>query len=367
MNDNFHRYNFITKENSKALKGLAVIMMVAGHITTRDWIIRIENINDVYIGDVALTTAVIDAMNFCVAIFAFVTGYGWTVNSVKQKWKGRIYRVANCYFSYWIILLIVTIPLFYINTDFLGIHNDLTILEWAKTAFGLSSEISRFNWYIAFFPMAVVTFPLYVWIDKNLKINPWTKIVGIIVIFIGIRFIIRMFYAKNIVGEFVLNYSSRYNSTMPSILIGMVVAKYGLFEMINMHVGKRRYISLMILLMIFIEEFVLHSVIGITFTLDNVWIVFIIYSITRILKNPNALLLKKVSYILGIFGTYSLYIWLIHSIFLMEILQPLTYMTNNLIISIIFVLIISLAISVAIKEIEIKSVTLIKKLSRIMS
>lgn len=345
---------FITKDDSKVLKGIAVIVMVAGHITTANWIINLDNIKDIYIFDSLLTSALIDAINFCVAIFAFVTGYGWTVSNKSDagmKIRGSISRITKCYVSYWIVLLFITLPFYIVNAYMLGQECKINIFKCLMTALGLSSEISKFNWYISFYHLAVITFPLYNWVDEKTKVNPLIKIVVINIIFIGARFVFRTFYEMGIIHVTILNYLSRYNTTMPSILIGMIVAKHKLFHNVErIRLKKKRYLPWALIGCIGGIEFVLHTVIGMTSSLDNIWVIFIVYSLVEIFRDSGSVTKKRIRKILGIFGTYSLYIWLIHSIFIMEMIQPFTYATGILIISVVIVLLISFALSIIIKK-----------------
>lgn len=67
----------ISKDDTAILKGIAIVMMVSGHIMATEWMGENIEIWDLYVNDIPLATIISDIFNYCVAIFAFISGYVW--------------------------------------------------------------------------------------------------------------------------------------------------------------------------------------------------------------------------------------------------------------------------------------------------
>lgn len=214
----------------------------------------------------------------------------------------------------------------------------------------VSSEISKFNWYVLFFAIAVITYPLLKSILDKVSGFPYLKICMVIIAFLIMRFIFRILYSYNIINIEILNITSRYFTNMPTILIGTLVYQYNLYGKIRGKLNSKKclFIALFILLGASSGKFFMHFVLKNTSNIDSFLILFVLFALMTIIheiyENKNMIsgfILK----ILRHLGKYSLYIWLIHSIFVSKIIQPFTYVLHFPILIVCEVLIISLALA----------------------
>lgn len=327
----------ISKEDTAILKGLAIIMMVSVHIMTISWMSNCVRIWDIQIYNMPLATVLSDIFNYCVSIFAFISGYAWGREwpvpklQRRQYYKKCIRRIIKLYIVYWIILIGINFPIYEAeNYVRYGVWKIPDISEIAGSILAVSSEISKFNWYISFFAIAVITYPFLKSILDRILGFPYLKIALIILGFLALRFAFRKLYGFNLIDENILSFTSRYFTTMPILLIGTIVYQNNLYgKMISSLKQRNRIaISCVILFAVSIGKFFMHYVVKNTSNLDSFIIIFVMFAIVNIIheidKNSDAIS-KQMVKLLKWLGKYSLYTWLIHSVFVSDIIQPFTY------------------------------------------
>ncbi|MBM6745580.1 acyltransferase [Drancourtella massiliensis] len=347
----------ISKEDTAVLKGIAIIMMVSGHVMTLEWMEKYVQIWDITINNIPLATIISDIFNYCVSIYAFVSGYAWGREYPVPKCKRQQYykkcmrRIVKLYIVYWIILVLINFPIYELESYIdIGKWELPGVSEIVKTLMAVSSEISKFNWYVLFFAIAVITYPFLKSILDKVSGFPYLKICMVIIAFLTMRFIFRILYSYNIINIEILNITSRYFTNMPTILIGTLVYQYNLYGKIRGRLNSKKglFISLIILLGASSGKFFMHFVLKNASNIDSFLILFVMFALMTIIyeiyrnKNMTSVVTLK---ILGYLGKYSLYIWLIHSIFVSKIIQPFTYLLRFPILIVCEVLIISLALA----------------------
>lgn len=169
----------------------------------------------------------------------------------------------------------------------------------------------------------------------------------------------RALYSYNIINDSILNFTSRYFTTMPTFLIGTVVYQYNLFgkTIKQLKVKRRLWISKLILLIVVIIKFFLHFIIKNTSNMDSFYIFFVMFALINFIHEINKMKTRGAYFfrnILKILGKNSLYIWLIHSIFIFEIIQQFTYFLHIPCLILCEVLIISLFFAYVVDKIKSK-------------
>lgn len=134
---------------------------------------------------------------------------------------------------------------------------------------------------------------------------------------------------------------------MPSWLIGMIVSADDVYGEWNKKLGDKRNLYATLFL---IGITVLNIVIRFVFLIDSnfihYYVLFEVWALTVMAKR-----MKKVK-ILIFLGENSLYMWLVHSIFLFGIIQPITYYFRVPIVIFAFVLAITILLSVFICKLD---------------
>ncbi len=126
----------------------------------------------------------------------------------------------------------------------------------------------------------------------------------------------------------ILDFTSHYCINMPCLLMGSVFRQDRIYEALDRKIMKRcsghKILNVTFILFGIIGvEALIHNQIGITSNMDFVYVAVVIYcNIVFLRAFEGDVIIKK---ILGWLGKKSLYIWLIHSIWLETCFQHFTY------------------------------------------
>lgn len=310
----------LTKDNSKMLQGIAILMMVYNHLFLNG------NMFAINIG-----TSLLNIFNFinigkgetvqfnfawfcriCVGIFAFVSGFGIFEQlnnickekiNIKEMYKYCLKRFLSFYkvfvfcFLFFNICEILTGNL----SDF-----DYSLFTFIKNMLGLGTDYNATLWYIPLYYCMVFISPLvYVFLKKvDLK----KFIIGLLVIFAIILIVSYAFWDISLFFKEIRLFIQYYQTIYLLIFMeGMFCGRYKLIEWIYDHLNIAT--SLLLLLVVYVSRSLLirapsESLFDIVLTLP------LVASIVRIFDNCNYV--KKV---LCFFGKYSAYIWYSHAYF----------------------------------------------------
>lgn len=130
----------IEKAESKALAGVASIMMLSLHLWAYpSWVTNGIPVNLFGIHPQSL----IQPLRLCVLIFAFLNGYGFAIGKDKTI-KGTLVRIFRFLIKYWLVWLCIFLFALYFG------YKPNLILE-LRTMLGLSKGLMIFNWYVLFY------------------------------------------------------------------------------------------------------------------------------------------------------------------------------------------------------------------------
>ncbi|MDO4647070.1 MAG: hypothetical protein Q4B26_00370 [Eubacteriales bacterium] len=161
--------NSFTVDNTRELKGIAIILMLIHHL----WYFP----NRIAGGPLAshFTIFGISSVQYfggfgkiCVSFFFFLGGYGLYINHINQRFD-LIRTLKKLYFSYWKVLFIVT-PIAYLFFNRQPIYcsderiwNRFAVFSWEQFLGNLSGYNITLNsewWFFTSYVTAVITFPL---------------------------------------------------------------------------------------------------------------------------------------------------------------------------------------------------------------
>ncbi|MDO5147873.1 MAG: hypothetical protein Q4D76_00605 [Oscillospiraceae bacterium] len=316
--------SYINKDESKVLKGVAVILMIMVHTFKVKWIDESVCIYDLKVNNQLFSHIIAEVLHDSSAIFAFVTGYACALKRIN--FKDKIKKIQSLYISYWVVLFTVNFPFHVINDLIINdTVSSISTGEIVKTVFGISSNISKFNWYIIFYVFAILSFDFVgrqFLLIKNWKI----RYASVILFFFCLRILARKLMFFNLVNESLLSIIQSYNTMMPCWMIGyfsLVDSIYIKFDSFLENKKIKSVIPILMLGIIYIGKYCLKFIFMIDSGLSSFWILFEIYSILYILRYINNF--SKIRKILISIGENSLYIWLSSSVFILESIQPFTY------------------------------------------
>lgn len=339
----------ISKEDSWRLKGIALIMMVSMHLMTQEWLRYPDMLWDIEINGNNLSYIITQSVHASSAIFAFITGYAWGGVCNKRLWKLK--RIGALYVSYWIISLMVNLPCIWLaGTLKIGSFEDVVLCIAA-----LSSKISPYNWYVSFYAFAVLTFSPVKEIIDNWKCNTYIKIILVIFFFYGIRLIVKTSVSLGFDNLTINHLLSAYGAIMPILIIGYIVHSYNLFTVMDRKMNRVKGVRIectaaLLLSLLSIVKGYLICVLGFKSGLEALWIMIEMYCLLILVKKICRI--QYVDILLQWLGKQSLYIWLIHSVFMISNIQKFTYMLHIPVFIIIMVLSLSSLISIPVKYID---------------
>lgn len=206
-------YNYINRETTFVIKGIAIILMFVHHsFTYPNW--YIEGIS--YPSLLTFASCMRNPFRLCVAIFAFLTGYFYVFSAKTYKYSFK--KITDLLFAYWMIYLPILL---------ISVLSGCYTLSWTdvlKECFSIINPVMVFCWYIHFYMITMLILPI---ISKLLDRNLLSALlIGIIV--------------PVIVATFLTNYVSAFKECIrelrlyfPVVATGYICARYSLFGTTN--------------------------------------------------------------------------------------------------------------------------------------
>lgn len=255
----------------------------------------------------------------CVALWAFLSGIGayYTYKKgIRVAYRSNLLRLANLMIQYVLILFVVFIPLIgLLHPNFVGESYDLSVRHILCNVFACDAEYDKAAWYLRFYIMFVVSFPVILWVKRKMKSNG---------AFYSLSFLLFLFLPKLInplIGNIALGTIpmkqalGEYCSYILIVISGYAVAEYGVFERMQNRMGKR-----LNLCVCFIALFVAMALRSYTKSInlgivgvytDIVITPFVVYVFFVFFQRFNDIVKRIFVYI----GKASMVVWLVHWVF----------------------------------------------------
>lgn len=340
----------LTKNDSLALKGIAIILMLWHHcfcevVRFDGYNVDFSPLNQQFVVDVTFY------FKICVSIFAFITGFGLYYSAkkechdIKSTNKWMLSRYIKTFSGFWLIYIISFIATFFVDrlpvktycekgnirgfayavSDFLGLANLLD-----------TPNLNGTWWYMS----AAIVFIIMVPLVLKLKDK-----IGYVVIIALVVIAPRLFN---------VGYPGGINAfafVIP-VLLGMIFAEYDVFAKIeDLRIVKNKAFNSIIIFFIAFVLLILSFVFGIRLQRDKFWellygvfpLVFIIFAKKYIVRIP---ILDK---ILIFLGKHSMNVFLIHTFFRHYYLKDFIYGLEKFWLMPLMLLVLSLPISIVIE------------------
>jgi len=328
--------SFLSRENSNAIKGVALISMFVHHFfTIPEW--YVEGVSYPYLG--AFAQYLYAPLKMCIPVFAFLTGYFYWF-AARKNLRYSLRKATDLLVSHWIVCICMTLL-----AVVLGCYA-FTPGGFVIEMMGQSLTVMRFSWYVLFYCISMLLLPL---LDRlstgtlagDIFVLLVLPVAGVVCLMVTMEAQLHL----NLPMVFAVMESVR--EWLPCVVSGFLFAKYALFETYLDGVTARfsgragRYIFWICLCGIgffgrlALPRFQLGSIhpagtwTQLLFTMDILYAPMLVYGMAGLL---DALRLPAVIRVLGALGKRSMYMWFLHGMFFnccASVLQPLIYAPRN--------------------------------------
>lgn len=324
------RPNFIEKEATNYIKGIALVFMFIHHFFTfPEWYIK--GISYDYLAEFAFFMC--SPLQICVPIFAFLTGYFYYYSENKTI-RYSVKKSTDVWLTYIIVFFMLLLP-----AILLGVY-DFSITNFVLELFALRRPTMEFCWYVVFYITTMMVLPLYAKLSN--KYPCFSFFITLV-----LPAILHLILSKVLFGEAagLLQIVDNLN-WFPSVGIGYLFAKFGIFyEFKSIVKTKKRIVCISVSF-----AFIIVAMIARFYNCpDFVCAPFFIFGIMEIYHNTIHIIIYKP---IMIIGKYSLIMWFLHCVFFnqcKEYTQPILYFPKEPILVTIWGLLICLLASVIIQ------------------
>lgn len=309
--------NGITKEQSKALQGIAILMMLYHHLFSTPEALGIPYISLLHFGEINVELKMAWFFKICVGIYAFISGYGLCkslyLNNLNKstdkfyltcinEYKLIIKKLWSFYTQYWLVFII------FVPIGFIFFNKIFIFDEFILNFIGLSSSYNGAWWYVYQYLKMLMILPVIdmffvVYKDKKQNIIKYS--------IYGFLFIL-------VIAEYIINKDQFYaifNYFQPAFLlcfiIGYFLSRFNVLELISRFISKNLFNVLGIILLVFV------IVLRVKMAKDasSAGLDFIFAPCFCIGSLCLLNYLKKLNRLLIVIGSYSTYMWLVHVFF----------------------------------------------------
>ena len=349
----------LTKKDTKMIQGLSVLAMVCLHLFCRyDY----QNLYQplIFIKDLPLCFYFGQLSDFCVAGFAFCSGYSHAVmfenSDTKKYYIRRLKSLLALYLNYWLIVCVFSFVGFLVKNS--TIPGSPT--EFLLNFFSIRNSYNGAWWYMLVYAVLVILSPLILKLHNKLPV----------VLMSGIAFVLYLagYYVRFEIqtDNWFLMFFGKFAMTYFEYLIGAIFFKYKIFTRLSA-VGKKfdaskktevlKYIVFAALFagMLFSHTLIIGNVIVAPFTGLAIILIF------HYTKKP-----AFVERFFLFIGKHSTNIWLTHMFFYLVLFENLVYAAKYPVLIFTLMLIITVSVSFVLNLIlELKKYLPVFKLSSV--
>ena len=342
--------NELTKDDSKILKGIAILFMLGLHLYNR------TDINGyyiplIYVKGYPIIYYISFLFGICVPIYCFCGGYAAYIQKEKSK-KYKINRIIKLIYNYWIVLLLTCFVGFILGNSY--IPKD--IFTFILNASLISTCYVGAWWFMQTYVLLTLTNSFLIKCVDNFK---WyvNLFICFIIYLVSYYFrVIHIIHMEHAAINIIINMFLLYGYVLLSYTIGILFKKYNVISMIRNKFKKHSTFNGIVVIVMCL---IIHNIIKSMFITPCVGILFIVgFS----LLNLNG----TIKEILLFFGKHSTNMWLVHMQFYSIFFKDVIFCTNTVlgcfVILIVFCLISSYFIFFIMKQLAyFKNYILIKR------
>ncbi|MFD0961425.1 acyltransferase family protein [Paenibacillus chungangensis] len=333
----------LSKQDTRDLKGIAILLMVLLHLFAR------KEVGDLYITDpawngVPLVYYLALLGDACRPIYLFVTGYAFYVMSnrpLRESVRKNLFRILKLYVNYWIVFLLF-VPLFFIVRP--EQWEQVKTYMLAMDFLGLSNHMNGAWWFVQIYILMVLFSPLLLAIVKRVHYTPLLLIAGALYLFSHMqRYWAIIDIGQNNVLLYVNNVGVLFGTSVFSFVVGALFAKYKVYSRIYNRLHKLPHLQIVCLLG-FVLLFLFHMAIESSVIAPlNAVAIICLYLLLK--KGPAVR--KGMAYI----SSHSTNIWLTHMFFYQTIFPDLTFFPKHPVLIFLWLILLCVAASLVIKSI----------------
>lgn len=323
---------FFHKEDTNFVKGIAIILMVALHRLKPEWIINPQLLIDFSIRGTPLYAIIARSGDVCIGIFAFITGYGWYNLFHRKTQLERILSLkSGIYPKYWLSLLLICFPARVLCGHLLeGTAFTTNVKEIILSTLAIESKSSPYCWYVSFFALVVLTYPLLLKIISKPNNRPVILIAAVLITSFAVRVADKMFLSKIPFLGSISGVITHYIQWIPAIALGSVCAKYSIFEKTRNWSEKNLKINpdtvgILMVASLYFSKTMIQFLSGIYTNLDCIIIIPMVYGLICLSHRMRKRLHGYVFNVISFLGDLSFYIWMVHSILKYTLFQKIIY------------------------------------------
>ncbi len=312
------------------LKGIAVIFMFVHHMFTFPrW--YIDSISYSELKEFAAFFC--SPFKVCVGIFAFLTGYGYFFTKDKNL-RYSLRKISMFLIKYWSIY----IPLL-ILAVVLGCYK-FQLMDFVLELFALKRPIMFFCWYVYFYIVAMLIFPILLCLTRN---NPIGIALGGMVV---LNYLCSLLL-QCLADDMARNVVSDFRTWFPCIVIGYLFAQLDIYHRVferTTKLIKAKCVLVIVWIVMVLISFVsrhynAYQNIGemsfgvwnlyLRINMDIIYVPIFIYGIVKLIK---LIPFERPLHILTELGKYSACMWFWHCIFFnvcKEYTQPILYFLKS--------------------------------------
>lgn len=325
----------ISINKSKTIKVLAIFMMVFHHLFGLIDKTKVSYKSLMVIQGIPIEELTGRAMDICVPIFLFLSGYGlYKKYRGNFSFKNAFIRIKKLYQVYLIIFII------FIGTGhLLGIYK-FNLKEMILNLLTISSSYNREWWFLNLYILLIILYPLT---SKVIKKLSFKKCLALIFILDFLGLVILKLEFKYEISDMILNLINTFLVRQVMFNLGNLVAKYGIFDKWIKKLKLKKTTSFIILLIVsillifrvdlpVIDQYIY---IGLEF-------IFIFMLVILVKENSNLIALSK----------HTTNIWLTHTFFCYYLFKEIAFFPKYSVLIFIWNIILSLMSSTVVNYIS---------------
>lgn len=301
--------SFISKSQAGMLQAVAVLLMVWHHLFAFPERIAVPSVL-VLDRFYSVETFLAYFGRICVAVFAFVSGYGMRKKIVSAKqgqgiiknYRTVLLQLLNFFCRYWMVLF-VFVPIG------LGMKvYSLKPVEFLKSLVGLNTGYNGEWWYVSFYMGFLLLFPILTFLFDVVKKH--------------VSWLLHLLVAGTVVALFLFTQKIphyQFLSVLMCFVLGMYFVDSPIFEWLEKCFCKVALLKIPVGLLGIGAVFALRLK-GLP---DYILVAPFVFSVVLILKTK--LVTKCLGPLLKFVGKYSTYIWLTHTFFGYYLFQNITF------------------------------------------
>jgi hypothetical protein len=296
---------YISRENSNAVKGIAILFMLFLHLFNR----VTDGVEYVWVGEQPLTKFLSTAA-YPVPFFLMMSGYGlfYTYKQQRLNTRSTTKRTFKLYIHYWIVLLLfVTIGVFVAPNHYPG-----NFVDVVNNVTGIKCTYNYETWFLL--PYVVLSFLAPLLFRIMDKVLPWQSLAVSFFISYGASFIVSRYIMPGILNNTILVFIIVTAGLLFEFVIGACMMQLSDNNRVN---GKPIISNGYLGLILFIVFVLLRCFIRIP------WDAF--YSALIVLLFINTKRPKWLDKILEALGKKSMIMWMVHTYFSIYLFHDFIY------------------------------------------